>query len=328
MLICIMHRCIKHKRCGRVIPFFLLIVLLVFILTGCSINKLAVNMVADMLAGEESTVFTGDEDPELIGEALPFALKLYESLLEADPGNPRLLLATGKAFCLYSFAYVQTPAEILPYEEYKKQEQMLGRAKKLYLRARDYLFQAIHLENPGFMKAFKEDEPENAFALVKEKDLPYIYWTGAAWMGAVTTDPFDMSLMVDLPKAAGFILKVIELDDAYDNGGPHELLISYYGSMPEGMGGSEEKARFHFQKAVEYSENQKAGPYLSLASSVCISRQNLDEFKKLLDTVLEIDTNEPSEYRLLNILAQEKAAWYYEHIEDFFLIDLEREDEV
>lgn len=306
----------------QTVPAIFIIVLLC-ILSGCSINKLAVNMVANMLAGEESTVFTGDEDPELIGEALPFALKLYESLLEAEPDNPRLLLATGKAFCLYAFAYIQTPAEMLPYEEYKKQEHMLERAKKLYLRAKKYLFRALALTNPAFTKAFEQDDPENAFTFVKENDLPYIYYTGVAWMGAVTTDPFDVSLMIDLPKAAKFILKVIEIDDTFDNGSPHELLISYYGSLPEGMGGSEEKARFHFQKAVEYSSNQKAAPYLALATSICISRQNIDEFKELLDKTMAIDTNEPSEYRLMNVLAQEKAAWYYEHIEDFFIIDIE-----
>ncbi|MBN2536530.1 MAG: TRAP transporter TatT component family protein [Spirochaetales bacterium] len=313
----------KYKEIIRKITVAFFLITLLSILAGCSINRLAVNMMTDMLAGGESTVFTGDEDLELIGEALPFALKLYESLLEADPDNARLLLATGKAFCLYAFAYVQTPAEMLPYEEYKKQEYMLERAKKLYLRAKNHLFHALDLENPAFIKAFKENTPQNAFVLIKEKDLPYIYWTGVAWMGAITTDPFDVSLTVDLPNAAGFIMKVIEMDDSYEHGAPHELLVSYYGSLPEGMGGSEEKARFHFQKAVQYSNNQKAAPYLALATSICISRQNIEEFKELLDKVLKIDISEPSEYRLLNILAQEKTAWYYEHIDDFFITESE-----
>lgn len=303
----------------RIILIILVIIVLYILLTGCSINKLAVKMVADMLSGEDSTVFTGDEDPELIGEALPFALKLYESLLEADPDNTNLLLATGKAFCLYSFAYIQTPAEMLPDEEYEKQQKMLMRAKKLYLRARKYLFHALSLENPDFTDVFEQDEPEKAFLLIKEDDLPFLYWAGTAWMAAITTDPFDVSLMVTLHDAVMFIEKVIEIDDAYDDGGAHELLVSYYGSLPEGMGGSEEKARFHYNKTIEYSNGQKASPHLALATSVCITKQYKDEFNVLLDKVSKIEIDEPSEFRLFNILAQEKAAWFLEHIDDFFI---------
>jgi len=304
---------------------FLFVPFTLSVLTGCSINKLAVNMVADMLAGDESTVFTGDDDPELIGDALPFALKLYESLLEADPDNPRLLLATGKAFCLYSFAYIQTPAELLPYEEYEQQEHMLSRAKKLYLRAKNYIFHAIDIQIPGFFPLFDQEEPEKAFDYIKAKHLEYLYWGGTAWMGAVTADPFDMTLTIMLPRAVMLIEKIIEIDDSFDHGGAHELLVSYYGSVSELMGGSEEKARHHFRKAVEYSEGKKAGPYLALATSVCISKQYIGEFKDLMEKILLIDTSEISEYRLLNVLAQKKAAWYQEHLEDFFIIEEEIE---
>ncbi|MBN2442502.1 MAG: TRAP transporter TatT component family protein [Spirochaetales bacterium] len=295
--------------------------MLVSILTGCSINKLAVNMVADMLSGEESLVFVGDDDPELIGEALPFALKLYESLLESNPDNKRLLLACGKAFCLYAFSNVQTPASMLPDDEFEKQEKMNLRAKKLFLRAKKYVLHALELENPEFVRLLSRDESDKAFLLINDKDLPYLYWTGTAWMGAVSTDPFDMSLLVSLPLAVKCIEKVVDIDDSYDSGGAHELLLSYYGALPEGMGNGEEKARFHFNKAVEYSRGEKASPYLALATSVCISKQDIEEFKSLIDMVIAIDTTEPSEFRLFNILAQQKARWYSDHIEDFFIVE-------
>ena len=49
---------------------------------GCGyIKGKAVGMVADTLASGGDT-FTRDDDPDLVGQALPFALKLYESLLD------------------------------------------------------------------------------------------------------------------------------------------------------------------------------------------------------------------------------------------------------
>ncbi len=62
-------------------------------LPGCGlVKRKAVGMVADTLASG-GDVFTRDDDPELVGAALPFGLKLYESLLDSTPNNQELLVA-------------------------------------------------------------------------------------------------------------------------------------------------------------------------------------------------------------------------------------------
>ena len=59
----------------------LLFCALTVVFGSCSLNKVAVNLVAKTLSSGDSTVFTGEEDPQLVADALPFAMKLYESLL-------------------------------------------------------------------------------------------------------------------------------------------------------------------------------------------------------------------------------------------------------
>jgi predicted anti-sigma-YlaC factor YlaD len=208
---------------------------------------------------------------------------------------------------------------MLPDDDYEKKEEMIIRAKKLFLRARGYTLRAFTLQNPQFTVLIDENELDKAFFLVNKEDLPYLYWTGTAWMAAISVDPFDVSLMVTMPVALRCIEKVVELDDGYDKGGGHELLLSYYGSLPAEMGGGEERARYHYQKALTYCEDKKVGPHLALATSVCINSQNKEEFLTLLDTAMAIDVNEPTEFRLFNIINQQKALWYYEHIDDFFI---------
>ncbi|MCK5622107.1 MAG: hypothetical protein KAJ11_07455, partial [Alphaproteobacteria bacterium] len=66
---------------------------------------IAVDTLGDMLASGDS-VFTEDDDIELIGEALPFSLKLVESLLAESPDHRGLLLAAARGYVLYSYAYV------------------------------------------------------------------------------------------------------------------------------------------------------------------------------------------------------------------------------
>lgn len=79
----------------------LLVLALVLALSGCALMKRkAVGMVADTLASS-GDVFTRDDDLELVGQAIPFGLKLYESLLDSSPKNKDLLLATCSNFTQY-----------------------------------------------------------------------------------------------------------------------------------------------------------------------------------------------------------------------------------
>ena len=71
------------------------------LLSGCAlVRRKAVGMVASTLASS-GDVFTRDDDPELVGQAIPFGLKLYESLLDSAPKNKDLLYV-GTEFGLYA----------------------------------------------------------------------------------------------------------------------------------------------------------------------------------------------------------------------------------
>ena len=294
----------------------------VIALSGCSIEQFAVRKVADFLSSgtSDSTIYTGEEDPELLSDALPFVLKLYESLLESDPENDKLLLATGQAFLLYSNVSVQFPADLLGDEDFEEKLILLDRAKKLYLRARKYLFRALEIRHPVFRDYRTTEVWEPALEGTDVDDAPYLYWAAVAWLAAYSVDTFDFELMVTLPRMTAMLNRVLELDETHDEGGLHEVLVSYYGSLPAEMGGSEEKARYHFERAVTLSGGLKAGPYLALATGVSVGNQNYPEFRELLNTVLSLDVELEPKYRLFNIVGQRKAAWMLEHAEDFFLI--------
>lgn len=301
----------------RIILVLLIVLLFAF---ACAIDKWAVDQVAHILTSEGgSSVFTAEDDPELVADALPFALKLYESLLETTPENVNLLLTTGQGFTMYAFAFVQTPADYLPDAEFETKMEMLGRAKRLFLRGRNYILKGLEIRRPGFMTYLQENDIDAAMALVTEADIDFLYWGALAWMGAFTTDSFDLTLLIDLPKPIAMLSKVLEFDDTYADGGAHDIFISYYGSLPVTAGGSEEKARFHFKKSVEISQGRSAAPYLNLATTVSVAKQDLAEFRDLLEYVLALDVDLYPENRLANILSQEKAQWLLEHIDLFFI---------
>jgi len=153
------------------------------------------------------------------------------------------------------------------------------------------------------------------------EDLPYLYWAAASWMGAFSAEPFDMELLLTLARPLALMARAFQLEEGYNKGAIHEFYISVYGSLPASLGGSQEKARYHFAKAVEYAGGLTAGPYVALATSVSIPAQNASEFRELLGRALAIDLQASPENRLVNLLSQRKARWLLEHIEDYFLLE-------
>jgi predicted anti-sigma-YlaC factor YlaD len=297
------------------------ILIAVISISGCSIKQMVMNELSSSLGGTDvSTVITGEEDPELVGSALPTFIKTYEIALALDPKNPSLLLATSNACALYAYAFLQTPATMLGSDRYDERKEMMMRAKKLFLRARDYATLAISIRHPGFSLESKEADLEASLAKMSKDDVPYLYYAGLSDMGAFTSDSFDMELIVLLPKVVLLISRALELDETYDSGAIHEFFVSYYGSLPKDLGGSEEKARAFYKKALDISGGKKAGAYVSLASSVSINTQNIAEFRELLEKAIAVDVNMNKSGRLMNIIAQRKAKWLLDHIEDYFLI--------
>ncbi|MCF7929536.1 MAG: TRAP transporter TatT component family protein [Spirochaetales bacterium] len=311
-----------------VLPLFILVVLLTVGFSGCSIQEMAVSMVADALTSGASDSFSSDEDPELVGDALPFALKLYEILLEKQPDHQGLHLSAGSGFVMYTNAYIHTPATMLPAEKWEKQEEMLARAQRMYLRGRDLVMDGLELRYPGFLDSMDDQESFRAgLEKMTEEDVPSLYWAGAGWMGAFAANSFDYEVSMGIPLAGALMQRALELDEDFRDGAIHDFFINYYGALPEAMGGSEEKARYHFQQAVELSEGRLASPYVALASTVSVRNQDEQEFRRLMSKAAEIDLDVYPEQRLVNTLKKEQAQWYLEHIEDFILIDTGEEDE-
>lgn len=313
----------KKKEMKRIPVFFYIMVAVLLVLTGaCSIEKLAMNKVADMLSKPgSSTVFTGDNDPELVGDALPFAIKMYESLMVSLPGHEGLQLRTGSLYVMYANAFIQTPASMLTEEEYKKQEFMYSRAKNLYLRGRDILLDTLEKKHPGFRNALDEKKFDVALAGMNKDDVEPLYWGAAGWLGAFAIDPFDMKLGITVPRAKAMMDKVLELEPDFGGGSIHDFFVLYYGSMPEYMGGDFDKARKHFDMAINTAGGMSTSPYLSLATTVCVKDQDLVRFKELMKQVLAIDPDKDEENRLLNTINQRKARFLLEHVDDYFLIE-------
>jgi predicted anti-sigma-YlaC factor YlaD len=286
-------------------------------LTGCAmVQRKAVGMVASTLASS-GDVFTRDDDLELVGDAIPFGLKLYESLLDSAPTNKDLLIATCSNFTQYGVAYLETEAMVLGESEHHDEVAHLNeRALKLYLRAKGYCMRAMEVRFPGIAAKLQTD-PAGALAKAEKKDVPLLYWTAASWGSAIGLGLDRPDLLIDMPIVRALAERALALDETWSKGALHEMFVSL-DSLPEALGGSPTRAREHFAKAVELQHGQSPGPYVALATGVTVPAQDRAEFEKLLQAALAIDPEKDPSVRLVTLVQQRRARALLDHIDTMF----------
>lgn len=293
------------------------LVALLLAATGCSLNRFAVNKLGDALAGS-GTTFASDDDPELIAAAVPFSLKLIESLLASSPEHRGLLLAAASGFTQYSYAFVQQDAERLEDTDLARAAEARARARRLYLRARDYGLRGLETRHPRFAAQLRAD-PAAAARVAVAADVPFLYWTAAAWGAAISLSKDDPETVADQPQVQALLDRALELDEAWDGGAIHGLLISYEPSRIGGSGDPNDRARAHFERVVVLTRGQLASPYVALAEAVSVPRQDRREFDELLARALAVDPDARPEWRLANIIAQRRARWLAVRADDLIL---------
>src|SRR6476659_7801662 len=247
------------------VPRLAVVVCALTLLGGCAMLKhKAVGMVADTLASS-GDVFTRDDDLELVGQAIPFGLKLYESLLDSAPKNKDLLIATCSNFTQYGVAYLETEAAVLGEAEHHDEVAHLNqRALKLYLRAKGYCLRAMEVRFPGIGPKLLTD-PGPALAKAEKTDVPLLYWMAASWGSAIGLGIDKPDLVIDMPVVRALAERALALDDTWSKGALHEMFISL-DSLPAALGGDPDRARKHFSRAIELQKGLSPGPYVALAT--------------------------------------------------------------
>lgn len=275
---------------------------------------MAVNTVADTLS-QTGTVFTRDSDPDLVRDAIPFALKFYETILDSAPRHQGLLVATCSAFTQYAYAFVQTEADVVRKEHYEQAVALEERALRLYLRGRDYCMRALDVRSAGFADRLTAD-PAAALARMTKDDVPVLYWTAASWGSAIALAPDRPDLLIDFPTVRALIDRALALDDTWSRGAIHEALITL--ESLETLGGSPDKAREHFRRAVELQKGLSPGPYVALATGVVVNAQNRAEFEKLMAQAIAIDPEKDPDNRLVTTITQRRARSLVANIDSLF----------
>ena len=283
-------------------------------LVACSPKRYALNQVADAISSTgEGSAFARDDDPELVRDAVPFALKMMESLSDQLDDHVGLRLGMARGFTQYAYAFLQQPAELgAPPDQARA---AMARARRLYLRARDYGIEGLQLAR-GVPP--QELRTPAGIARLQKEDVPLLYWTIAPWAAAIAANKRDLELVGDVPLIAQLLDRALQLDEAYDQGALHEFAITFDPARPEGT--TPQKQRQHFDRCRQLSQGERISFLVTYAQAVSATQQNKREYEALLKEAASFDVDQAKarKNRLENVLAQRRAIWLLAHEDDVF----------
>jgi predicted anti-sigma-YlaC factor YlaD len=267
---------------------------------GCSVQRFAVNSVADLF-GSGASVFEQESDPVLVAEALPFGLKLMEALVAEQPENQALLLATAKGYLLYAYAFVWLPAEQFRFADMQRASGLRMRARALYQRAQNYAERAHRL----------------ASSPPVSEDVPVLYWNAVSLGLLISASKDQPQWLARLPEVEALLDEALALDADWNAGALHEFAIT----LQSARSGRTDKAMLeeHYARALALSRGQRASLYVSYAESVAVQEQDRDQFVDLLNRALAVDMDADPDNRLMNVVTQQRARWLLENIDEFIL---------
>ncbi len=281
----------------------ILVVLTFAALSACSVRKLAVSQVTDIMQTGHAA-YLKDDDPVLVRNSMAANLKFIEAFLENDPGNPDLLLLASQGFSAHAFMFIEpeNPA----------------RAMGLYSRGEKYGLKLLSQSGLVPENPFDLDQWSAILTRAEKKDVPALFWTAFAWGGRIQLDRESPAALADMP----FVIRIVEeaasLDPAYWFAGPETFLGFYHGSVPVPLGGRPELSKMHFERALALTHRQSYMIQVLYARSYAVQVQDRKLFESLLAEVMAATGSTLPETTLSNVIAKERAVRLLEQENDYF----------
>jgi tetratricopeptide (TPR) repeat protein len=286
----------------------LLSLIILILASGCSLKKLAMGPTVDLLNAANPAI---DESDDLIltEEALPAMIMILEGLLKSDLANSELRFLLSKAYGSYAFAFIEDrffasensdPEKALPYKE---------RAKRYYWQGRGHAINILQREIPCIDAALAQGVVELDLCLTEADpdSLPFLFWTAYNWGNFINLSKDNPDAIADLAKVERMMARVLVLDESYFNAAPHLFYGVYYASRPVLLGGDPEKAKKHFERAIDLTSEKYLVAHLFHAQFYAVAAQDQPLFERMLKKIQEASPDIYPAQRLANQLAKRKA---------------------
>jgi len=283
--------------------YTVLIILLCLPLQGCM--QVALRATPSLFPNVAATIFE-ECDPELAEASIPPNLKLMEGLLKSDPENRKILTTLSMGFAGYSLLFIEPEDP--------------ERASAMYLRALEYGTRALGEKGAPLRNRDGGLEPVRAMLKnMDPNDLEALFWTTLSWNAWINLNLDKPSALAQLSASEACLRRVLELDEHFFYSAPHILMGASLAARPPILGGSPEKARIHFEQALQENHRKFYLAQVYLAKYYAVRVQDKELFARTLAEVVHGNPRELQDVCLINRVMQRRAQELVKQAEDLFL---------
>jgi hypothetical protein len=270
---------------------------------GCM--QMALRASPSLFPNVAATIFE-ECDPELAKASIPPNLKLMEGLLKNDPGNKKILTALSMGFAGYSLLFIEPEDP--------------ERASAFYLRALEYGARALGDKGAPLRDRDRGLEPlRAALSTMDQNDLEALFWATLSWNAWINLNLDKPNALAQLSASEACLRRVLELDEHFFHGAPHILMGASLAARPPLLGGSPEKARVHFEQAMQQNHGKFYLAQVYFAKYYAVRIQDKELFARVLSEVVRGNPGELKEVCLINRVMQRRAQELAKQAEDLFL---------
>ena len=277
------------------------ILIALWVLAGCAA---LVGKVTGGLATNLSNAILNNDDPAVIRDGAPAYLIMLDALIGDGDASPDLLRASASLNSAYATAFVTDP---------ERQRNFTRKAFEMSLRAA-----CTDIPWTCQARTLPFDEFEQQAAAMTIRDVPAAYALATAWAGWIQARASDWNAVADLGRVKPLMARVLELDETYDNAGPHLYMGVFETLLPPAIGGRAEQGRAHFERALQLTGGKHLLVKVFFAENYARMVYDKELHDQLLREVLAAETEVPS-LTLMNTIAQEQARVLLDSSDDYFL---------
>lgn len=272
---------------------YLLLPLIALLLSGCGLSKLPQHMAQATL---------NQSDPEIIAEAAPAYLLLFDSLIESDPDDVGYLRDAAGLYALFGDLLVQDPprSRVLS-------ERSFSYANRAICSEEENLCGLSQLPFDPFLTKLEE------FSELKPA-LRIVYLQ--SWLVYLKHHADDWNELARLPQLEALIGHLLQHEEGNQSPQLHLYQAILQTLRPAMYGGKPEEGRRNFEQAMQLAPEDLT---IKVAFARYYARGLYDQelHDRLLNEVLAADPAKPG-LVLLNTLAQREARELLASGVDFF----------
>ncbi|MYD96619.1 MAG: hypothetical protein F4X98_04420 [Gammaproteobacteria bacterium] len=270
------------------------------ILSGCAA---IIGSVTGGIASDLSDAILDSDDPATVRDGAPAYLIMLDALLRRSGENADLLRAGASLNGAYATAFVADDS----------------RRRAFATKAFDFALRATCLDIAWTceVRTLSFPDLERHTLTLEREDVPAAYALATAWAGWIQAHSDDWNAVADLARIKPILARVVELDEAYDHGGPRLYMGVFETLLPPSSGGRPEVGREHFERVLELTGGRHLMAKVFYAESYARMIFDRELHDRLLTEVLSADPQAPG-LTLMNTIAQEQASALMESADDYF----------